>query len=929
MGSGDHSRRLQARISPQTSFSGYKTHKITNSSTTFASNGNRKSFGQKSYRKSTRKGQDVRFLQYIVFGAKKGLRRTTSCHKSSTSKSVSHQKTFQNGHNVKSVESGRKRGLVSQSRLERCLFSYQNIQKTQKIPSIQFSRSNLPIQSNEFRTNSSPEGIYQDNSSRSCISKTPKHSVGNISRRLVDSESDSRNLVEKFNDYSQSTFSTRFHCQQKEIKSLSQPRLDLHRGKIRSSARSSLPNTRENSEFETGCRGPVKGTCYSSTLPGSVGENSILSGSNSQCQIIHETNSNSYVTELESLKNVNVTPDSYYSFSSLDSRMVVTESKYTKGSIFHTKEIFSGIDNRCQSVRMGGTHEWSNCTRSMVTIPETTTYQLFRDGSGFLDNQAFSATNQGSQCTDSYRQHDGCSMDQSSGRHEISKSLEIDMETLVSSNSEWHEYKSLSCCRQDKPAGRFLEQTTNLPDRVVIESERSQSNFQSVGSPLDGFVCHVREQESTNILHLDTPQPELLTGCPVNCVAEHVCLCFPTNSTNFSGTTTHETISVQDHSNCTSLAKTTLVSSAITTVGCSTSEITPDTRSVDTGEGVSVAPKSTNSKVDGMALVDRHFSTKGFSKRARKLLAASWRKGTKKDYNSKFRVFSSWCTERSIDPYDASLSDCADFLTDLFEKGLKYSTISGYRSMLSSVLPPVGRYPIGQNPFIIRLLKGVFNKRPPIRSLTPEWDLCIVLGCLKEDPFEPLKDAPLKFLTWKTVFLIAITTFRRCSDLQSLQLGEGSINIYKRGVTFIRTGLSKQDRPNHEGSHIFVPAFPENKLLDPKRCLHAYLKRTQLFRKNKGKTSDKLFLATKKPHQPVSSQTISKWIVRLIKFCYKKKDKTVSGRVTGHSTRSIGPTWALFKGASFKSVMDAADWSTETTFVKSYLKSMNAHVLQE
>lgn len=246
--------------------------------------------------------------------------------------------------------------------------------------------------------------------------------------------------------------------------------------------------------------------------------------------------------------------------------------------------------------------------------------------------------------------------------------------------------------------------------------------------------------------------------------------------------------------------------------------------------------------------------------------------------------------------------------------------------MLSSVLPPVNNCPIGQHPFIIRLLRGVFNKRPPIKKLTPEWDLPLVLGCLKEAPFEPMRDSKLKYLTWKTCFLLAITTFRRCSDLQSLQLGEGLVNVQKHGITFIRPGLAKQDRPSHHGSTLFVPSFPDNKLLDPKRALAYYLKRTEVFRNAKGKDVVKLFLASNKPHHPVSRQTISRWLVSLIKFCYKKRNKSV-GEVKGHSTRSLGPSWALFKGASLPQVMEAADWSRETTFTKFYLKSVSVDFL--
>jgi hypothetical protein len=46
-------------------------------------------------------------------------------------------------------------------------------------------------------------------------------------------------------------------------------------------------------------------------------------------------------------------------------------------------------------------------------------------------------------------------------------------------------------------------------------------------------------------------------------------------------------------------------------------------------------------------------------------------------------------------------------------EGLQYRTITGYKSMLSSVMSPIENFPVGQHPYITRLIKGVFNSRPP------------------------------------------------------------------------------------------------------------------------------------------------------------------------------------------------------------------------
>ena len=240
--------------------------------------------------------------------------------------------------------------------------------------------------------------------------------------------------------------------------------------------------------------------------------------------------------------------------------------------------------------------------------------------------------------------------------------------------------------------------------------------------------------------------------------------------------------------------------------------------------------------------------------------------------------------------------------------------------MLSAMLPSIDNIPVGQHPHIIRLLKGVFNSRPPQRRLVPEWNLERVLDLLSGPLFEPLSKIALKFLTWKTVFLIAVTTFRRCGDIQALSIAEGFMSIVPEGIIFIREGLAKQDRPGHQGSKILVPCFRQNSKLDPKRALQNYLKRTEKLRNVGENVETRLFLSFQKPHKVVSRQTIASWIVNIIRLAYGDSDL----KVKAHSTRAIGPSWALFKGASLASVLEAADWSKDSTFTRFYYRQMDS-----
>ena len=78
-------------------------------------------------------------------------------------------------------------------------------------------------------------------------------------------------------------------------------------------------------------------------------------------------------------------------------------------------------------------------------------------------------------------------------------------------------------------------------------------------------------------------------------------------------------------------------------------------------------------------------------------------------------------------------------------------------------------------------------------------------------------------------------------------------------------------------------------------------------------------------HKPVSTVTISNWIVQTIRTAYS--DNML--KVNAHSTGAIAPSWALYKGASTKSILDSADWSNESTFVKFNLRDLDSNkVLQ-
>ena len=51
-------------------------------------------------------------------------------------------------------------------------------------------------------------------------------------------------------------------------------------------------------------------------------------------------------------------------------------------------------------------------------------------------------------------------------------------------------------------------------------------------------------------------------------------------------------------------------------------------------------------------------------------------------------------------------------------------------------------------------------------------------------------------------------------------------------------------------------------------------------------------------------------------------------KVKAHSTRSVGPSWALYNGASMRSILEAADWTKDSTFIQFYLRNVGVKVLK-
>ena len=107
-------------------------------------------------------------------------------------------------------------------------------------------------------------------------------------------------------------------------------------------------------------------------------------------------------------------------------------------------------------------------------------------------------------------------------------------------------------------------------------------------------------------------------------------------------------------------------------------------------------------------------------------------------------------------------------------------------------------------------------QRPRTTPVLPQWDLGIVLEALNKLPCEPLRKASLKHLTLNTVFLLAMASAGRRSELQAFRLFDLQYIQFKpegAGVTsyFTPEFMRKNQRPNQVNDPWCIPAVQNGK----------------------------------------------------------------------------------------------------------------------
>ena len=136
-----------------------------------------------------------------------------------------------------------------------------------------------------------------------------------------------------------------------------------------------------------------------------------------------------------------------------------------------------------------------------------------------------------------------------------------------------------------------------------------------------------------------------------------------------------------------------------------------------------------------LSCIREKLSQQGLSQDAVTIILASWRDGTKSQYQTHLLKWFAYCKDKRCNILSPPVAVALDFLATLFHSGLSYSSINTARSALSSILQVNNNsLPFGQLPIVQRFMKGIYELRPSFPKYTSVWDLKIVLNYFRSQP---------------------------------------------------------------------------------------------------------------------------------------------------------------------------------------------------
>ena len=253
-----------------------------------------------------------------------------------------------------------------------------------------------------------------------------------------------------------------------------------------------------------------------------------------------------------------------------------------------------------------------------------------------------------------------------------------------------------------------------------------------------------------------------------------------------------------------------------------------------------------------------------------------------------------------------TVRNIVEFLIRLHNKGYSHDQICSARSAVG-VLSDIEN--IGKHPDVKRLMKGIFEKNPVLPRYACVWDVKLLFDYFRDIPHQ--QELPLDLLSKKLAIMIGILAGgQRSQTIHAINILDIVATVDKCIIPIY--GVIKQTKKGKHMRPLEFKLYPGEEKLCLIQNLMTYLERTREFRK-----SSSLFLSYRKPYNPVSKDTITRWVNNVM----QKAGIDVNKYVT-HSCRSAASSYALGKNVPIKKIIDSCGWASERTFAAHYSKDV-------
>lgn len=332
--------------------------------------------------------------------------------------------------------------------------------------------------------------------------------------------------------------------------------------------------------------------------------------------------------------------------------------------------------------------------------------------------------------------------------------------------------------------------------------------------------------------------------------------------------------------------------------------------------------------------------TQGISDEVSIISSKKLAESTLKIYDYHWKEYKCWCDHGDYHPLHPTLPIMHKYILFLSqEKNLNPVTIRNKISALNPILVVSTGISFSTEKSVIDLLKGLAREHSKLlvkRPKVPEWHLSYVLDSLRHAPYEPASMATLEDQGKKTLFLLALASGRRVSEVHALSFSSHQTEFLNEGMEVrLRTNVhfrAKNQKIGEKPVDIVIPSLKtitRDKLdltLCPVRALLWYKEISGKYRGNQ----QAMFICHGKGKRTTgaNTRTLARWFKEVVSLACDEYPKSLEGKQSAniHQLRAIGNSMAFATGSSIAEVMQAGYWKNPNTFISCYLLDMTTQL---